>query len=76
MRHACGERAHLKVILAVGELGSASNIYKASWVSMLAGVLLLSLWNSLISTSTFMGFVSITFTPFVQKVLIYHCALL
>lgn len=37
MRRACGTRAHLKAILGVGELGNASNIYRASWVSMLAG---------------------------------------
>ncbi|XP_068630472.1 deoxyribose-phosphate aldolase [Battus philenor] len=36
MRQACGE-AHLKVILAVGELGSYENVYKASMVSMVAG---------------------------------------
>ncbi|KAG2469343.1 STRAP protein, partial [Polypterus senegalus] len=37
-REACGE-AHLKTILAVGELGSFTNIYKASLVSMMAGVM-------------------------------------
>nr|XP_021200840.2 deoxyribose-phosphate aldolase [Helicoverpa armigera] len=36
MRKACG-KAHLKVILGVGELGSYDNIYKASMVSMKAG---------------------------------------
>jgi len=36
MRLAAGA-AHLKVILATGELGSYENIYKASWASMLAG---------------------------------------
>ncbi|RDI95486.1 deoxyribose-phosphate aldolase [Meiothermus sp. QL-1] len=35
-RAACGE-AHLKVILAVGELGSLGNVYKASLVAMQAG---------------------------------------
>ncbi|XP_064542845.1 deoxyribose-phosphate aldolase-like [Drosophila montana] len=37
MRQACGTRAHLKTILAVGELGSMENVYKASMVCMLAG---------------------------------------
>ncbi|GAV06018.1 hypothetical protein RvY_16060 [Ramazzottius varieornatus] len=36
MKKACGE-AHMKTILAVGELGSASNIHKASLVAMMAG---------------------------------------
>lgn len=37
MREACGQRAHLKTILAVGELGSYSNVYTASMTCMLAG---------------------------------------
>ncbi|XP_023162195.1 deoxyribose-phosphate aldolase [Drosophila hydei] len=37
MRKACGNRAHLKTILAIGELGSMENVYKASMVCMLAG---------------------------------------
>ncbi|KAH8415765.1 hypothetical protein KR222_000429, partial [Zaprionus bogoriensis] len=37
MRKACGERAHMKTILAIGELGSMENVYKASMVCMLAG---------------------------------------
>lgn len=37
MRKACGDRAHLKTILAVGELGSYDNIYTASMTCMLAG---------------------------------------
>lgn len=37
MRAACGG-AHLKTILATGELGSLERIYKASWVCMMAGV--------------------------------------
>ncbi|VDK85046.1 unnamed protein product, partial [Dibothriocephalus latus] len=37
MRQACGDRAHLKTILAVGELGSYSNVYAASMACMLAG---------------------------------------
>ncbi len=36
MRQACGE-AHLKTILATGELGSMQNVYKASMVCMMAG---------------------------------------
>ncbi|WP_038077634.1 deoxyribose-phosphate aldolase [Thioclava pacifica] len=36
MREACGD-AHLKAILATGELGSLRNVYKASMVAMLAG---------------------------------------
>ncbi|GAB1599715.1 deoxyribose-phosphate aldolase-like [Argonauta hians] len=36
MKEACGE-AHMKAILAVGELGSMTNVYKASIVCMMAG---------------------------------------
>lgn len=36
MREACGE-AHMKTILATGELGSMVNIYKASMACMMAG---------------------------------------
>lgn len=36
MRAACGE-AHLKTILATGELGTLTNVYKASLVCMMAG---------------------------------------
>lgn len=36
MKMACGE-AHMKSILAVGELGSMENVYKASFVAMMAG---------------------------------------
>jgi len=35
-RDACGE-AHLKAILATGELGTLRNVYKASLVAMMAG---------------------------------------
>jgi deoxyribose-phosphate aldolase len=35
-REACGE-AHVKAILATGELGTLSNVVKASWVCMQAG---------------------------------------
>ncbi|XP_064140611.1 deoxyribose-phosphate aldolase isoform X2 [Loxodonta africana] len=36
-RKACGE-AHLKTILATGELGSLTNVYKASMIAMMAAV--------------------------------------
>jgi len=36
MREACGE-AHMKSILAVGELSNLTNVYKASLVAMMAG---------------------------------------
>lgn len=36
MREACGD-AHMKTILATGELGSMANVYKASMVCMMAG---------------------------------------
>ena len=36
MKEACGA-AHMKAILAVGELGTMENIYKASMVCMQAG---------------------------------------
>lgn len=35
-REACGQ-AHLKTILATGELGTLTNVAKASWVCMMAG---------------------------------------
>lgn len=37
MRKVCGKRAHMKTILAIGECGSAENVYKASMVAMMAG---------------------------------------
>ncbi|KAI9586433.1 deoxyribose-phosphate aldolase [Glossina fuscipes] len=37
MRVTCGEKAHMKTILAVGELGSMENVYKAAMVCMMAG---------------------------------------
>ena len=36
MREACGD-AHMKAILATGELASLRNVYRASWVAMMAG---------------------------------------
>lgn len=35
-RNACGD-AHMKTILAIGELGTFTNVYKASLVAMMAG---------------------------------------
>ncbi|XP_063222264.1 deoxyribose-phosphate aldolase [Bacillus rossius redtenbacheri] len=37
MKEACGPNAHMKTILAVGECGSLSNVYRASLVAMMAG---------------------------------------
>ncbi|CAO1341562.1 unnamed protein product [Diamesa tonsa] len=37
MRKACGNRAHLKAILGIGECGTMENVYKASMVAMMAG---------------------------------------
>lgn len=36
MRKACGE-SHMKSILAVGELSTLTNVYRASLVAMMAG---------------------------------------
>ena len=36
MKEACGD-AHMKVILAIGELSTFTNVYKASIVAMMAG---------------------------------------
>lgn len=37
MREACGDKAHLKTILGIGECGTMVNVYKASMVAMMAG---------------------------------------
>jgi len=37
MKSACGPDVHMKSILAIGELGSMNNVYKASLVCMMAG---------------------------------------
>lgn len=37
MRSACGNAAHLKAILGIGECGTMQNVYKASIVCMMAG---------------------------------------
>ena len=36
-REACGSKAHLKTILGTGNLGTLTNVYKASLVCMMAG---------------------------------------
>ncbi len=54
MKIACGE-AHMKSILAVGELGSMENVYKASFVAMMAG-------SDFIKTSTGKEGVNATFS--------------
>lgn len=36
-REACGESAHMKTILAVGDLGTLKQVYQASLVAMMAG---------------------------------------
>jgi len=53
MKEACG-KAHMKAILAVGELGSLENVYKASMVAMMAG-------SDFIKTSTGKEGVNATF---------------
>ncbi|XP_065190511.1 deoxyribose-phosphate aldolase-like [Sycon ciliatum] len=53
MREACGD-AHLKTILATGQLGTLTNVYKASVVSMMAG-------SDVIKTSTGKEGVNATF---------------
>ncbi|KAJ7391591.1 hypothetical protein OS493_017288 [Desmophyllum pertusum] len=53
MRKACGD-AHLKTIIATGELGSLTNVYKASLVSMMAG-------SDFVKTSTGKESVNATF---------------
>ncbi len=37
LKEACGPKVHLKAILAIGELGSMTNVYKASLACMMAG---------------------------------------
>ena len=37
MKEACGPKVHLKAILAIGELGCMTNVYKASLTCMMAG---------------------------------------
>lgn len=37
MREKCGKNVHMKTILAIGECGSMTNVYKASLIAMQAG---------------------------------------
>ena len=37
VKNACGDAAHLKVILETGELATLDNVRRASWLAMLAG---------------------------------------
>lgn len=53
MKKACGD-AHMKTILAIGECGTMTNVYKASLVSMMAG-------SDFIKTSTGKEGVNATF---------------
>jgi deoxyribose-phosphate aldolase len=53
MKAACG-KAHMKAILAVGELGSLENVYKASFIAMMGG-------SDFIKTSTGKEGVNATF---------------
>jgi deoxyribose-phosphate aldolase len=61
VREACGQRAHLKVILETGELVTLDNVRRASWLAMLAGA-------DFIKTST--GKVSPAATPPVALVML------
>ncbi|MEP6695972.1 MAG: deoxyribose-phosphate aldolase [Pseudonocardiales bacterium] len=54
VKAACGDRAHLKVILETGELSTLDNVRRASWLALLAG-------GDFIKTST--GKVSPAATP-------------
>jgi len=53
-KEACGEGVHMKTILAIGECGTMTNVYKASMVSMMAG-------SDFIKTSTGKEGVNATF---------------
>nr|XP_020143202.1 deoxyribose-phosphate aldolase isoform X2 [Microcebus murinus] len=53
-RKACGE-AHLKTILATGELGSLTNVYKASMIAMMAVYFKTSQHNALDSICPWMS---------------------
>ncbi|MDQ6875190.1 MAG: deoxyribose-phosphate aldolase [Actinomycetota bacterium] len=61
VKAACGERAHLKVILETGELSTLDNVRRASWLALLAGA-------DFIKTST--GKVSPAATPPVALVML------
>jgi deoxyribose-phosphate aldolase len=53
MKEACGPNVHMKTILAVGELGSLANVYKASLVAMMAGSDFIKTSTGLFSFSSF-----------------------
>jgi len=61
VKQACGDRAHLKVILETGELATLDNVRRASWLALLAG-------GDFIKTST--GKVSPAATPPVALVML------
>ncbi len=61
VKQACGDRAHLKVILETGELSTLDNIRRASWLALIAG-------GDFIKTST--GKVSPAATPPVALVML------
>ncbi|MDP9239245.1 MAG: deoxyribose-phosphate aldolase [Actinomycetota bacterium] len=61
VKQACGDRAHLKVILETGELSTLDNVRRASWLALLAG-------GDFIKTST--GKISPAATPPVALVML------
>ena len=61
VKEACGDRAHLKVILETGELSTLDNVRRASWLALLAG-------GDFIKTST--GKISPAATPPVAVVML------
>ncbi len=61
VKQACGDAAHLKVILETGELSTLDNVRRASWLALLAGA-------DFIKTST--GKVSPAATPPVALVML------
>jgi len=61
VKAACGDKAHLKVILETGELSTLDNVRRASWLALLAG-------GDFIKTST--GKVSPAATPPVAVVML------
>ena len=62
MKAACGPDVHMKSILAIGELGSMSNVYKASLVCMMAG-------SDFIKYVIFIDFIS-----FLARIIIFCCS--
>lgn len=61
VKDACGDKAHLKVILETGELSTLDNVRRASWLALLAGA-------DFVKTST--GKVSPAATPPVALVML------